>query len=88
MNFVSQPVAVRREGDDVTVGKVCDDEALPREGQVGGVCETRGGVQRPEQVSERCVDQDRPVWKTMKEAFCSRNNSKQSYSRLTLATYM
>ena len=48
MNFVSQPVAVRREGDDVTVGKVCDDEALPREGQVGGVCETRGGVQRPE----------------------------------------
>ena len=61
MDFVSESVSVRGEGDDVAVWKVSDDEAFPRERDVHRVRQAGGRVQRSEEVPEGRVHQDRPV---------------------------
>ncbi len=63
MDLVPESVSVRGESDDVAVGKVGDDEAFPRQGDVHRVRQAGGRVQRAKQVPEGRVHQNWAVCK-------------------------
>ena len=66
VNFMPKPVSVGREGNDVPVGEVADDEALTGQGDVNRVGQTCWRIQRAKQVTKSRVYQNWTIYKRVK----------------------
>ena len=66
MNFVSEPVSVRGESHNMSVGEISDDESLPGKRDIHRIGQSGRRVQGSEQVPEGRVDQDGAVYRENK----------------------
>ena len=67
VNFMSKPVAIRRESNDVAVGEISDDKSFSREGDVHRIRQSGRRIQRAEQIAECRVDEDGTICKELKK---------------------
>ncbi len=63
VNFVSEPVSVRGESHDMSVGEISDDESLTGKRDIHRIGQSCRRIQGSQQVAEGCVDEDGAVYR-------------------------
>ena len=66
VDFMSEPVSVRRESHDVSVREIGDDKSFSRQRDVHRIGQPGGRIQGPEQIPKRCVNKDGTIWRELK----------------------
>ena len=61
VNFVSEPVSVRGESHNMSVGEISDDKSLTGKRDIHRIGQSGRRVQGSEQITEGCVNQDGTV---------------------------